>query len=303
MKDVSFRFDVTASGYDAPFVLAKTKGWYKQAGFHNVSFGEGNGSGSTISLVATGKDTFGWADFGTMMISRQKGAHVKGVMMVGQDSPLSIVTLKGSGITKPKDLEGKTLLLNPNGASAPLFKAFLRKTGIDKSKITIRNNTSDLANSTLLAKKRVDAYVGWQDFEVPSTKALGATPQVMPFRKYGVNVINTSVVTSDKTLKNAPNTVDAFVSASLHGWNYSKKHPKEAIKDLKKAFPAVDTGIALGQLKGQLNLLHTEATMGKPIGWAAASDVADSQKTLRSVNLLKKKLPVSDYYTDKFIPR
>lgn len=70
---VDLRTDFKFNGYDAPYVLAIEKGFYKQAGL-DVSVEQGQGSATTVQTVASGVDTFGLADAGTSVlgISAQK---------------------------------------------------------------------------------------------------------------------------------------------------------------------------------------------------------------------------------------
>lgn len=300
LKEVSFRFDVTASGYVAPFVLAKEKGWYEEAGL-DVSFGEGSGSGATIQLVDNGKDTFGWADFGTLMTLVAQGVNVKAVSIVGQLSPVAVIARAGGPVKSIKDLEGRRLLLNPRGASAALFKAVVEAQQLDESKIDRVNTSADVTNATLLARNRIDAFVGWETFELPAVRELGVDPLVLPFRDAGVNPMNVAIMAGGKTIEEDPDTVRAFVQTSLKGWQYAAEHPDEAITALADEYPQVNADIAKQQLEAQMELLHTPASEGKPIGWAAAEDVERTQQTLLDTKLLTEKRDVADYYTDQFV--
>jgi NitT/TauT family transport system substrate-binding protein len=299
-KDVSFRFDVTASGYVAPFVLAKKKGWYEEAGL-NVKFGEGSGSGATIQLVDNGKDTFGWADFGTMMTLVAQGVNVKAVSIIGQQSPVSVIARADGPVRTIKDLEGRRLLLNPRGASAALFKAVVQAQHLDESKIHLVNTSADVTNATLLARKRIDAFVGWQTFELPAVRELGVNPLVLPFREAGVNPMNVAIIASGSTIDKDPDTVKAFVQTSLKGWEYAAEHSDEAVAALTEQYPQVNAKIAKQQLDAQLKLLHTPNSEGKPIGWAAPQDVEQTQQTLLDTKLLTEKRDAADYYTDQFV--
>jgi NitT/TauT family transport system substrate-binding protein len=299
-KEVSFRFDVTASGYVAPFLLADEKGWYRDAGL-KVTFGEGSGSSATIQLVANGKDTFGWSDFGTMMGLVGEGAPVKAVAIVGQQSPVGIIGMADGPIQSPQDLEGHRLLVNPRGASGQLFKAVAEAQNLDVDKIQLVNTTADVSNATLLARKRVDAFVGWETFELPAVKELKIDPLVLPFRDFGVNPMNVSIVASNDTIANDPDTVKAFVTASMKAWEYTIDNPDEALDVLVARYPNIKRSIAAGQLAAQIPLLHTPRSEGKSVGWAATEDVAETQQVLLDTKLLTEKKDPADYYTSEFV--
>lgn len=302
LEQVSFRFDVTASGYVSPFLLAAEKGWYADEGLE-VEFGEGTGSITTIQVVASGKDTFGWADFGTLMGLVDKDAKVKAVSIIGQQSPLAIVSSTDAGITNPEDLEGRRLLWNPRGASSPLFRALAEAEGIDMSDIDLITASADANNATLLARDRVDAVVSWETFDLPAIRELGVDPEVLPFRDYGVDPMNVSIVASDSTIEEDPEVVRAFVAASRKGWAYAAKHPQEAIDVLLESYPNNTRSIATAQLEGQLELLHTERSEGKPLGWAAREDVEATQQVLLETKQLGTERPAGEYYTNEFIEK
>ena len=64
-------------GHYAPYFLAKEKGYYSEEGI-DATIGEGNGSGSTSTLIANGADKFGVGiDAGTMATTVVQGAPIK----------------------------------------------------------------------------------------------------------------------------------------------------------------------------------------------------------------------------------
>ncbi len=113
--DVKFALDWKFEGPSAPYFVALDKGYYKAEGL-NVTIDSGPGSVAGIARVAAGTYPIGFFDINSLMKFRDQNPDkaVKAVLMVYDEPPFSIVTLKKTGIAKPKDLEGKTL-----GAPAP----------------------------------------------------------------------------------------------------------------------------------------------------------------------------------------
>jgi len=290
---------VVASGYDGPFVLAQEKGWYAEEGL-NVSFGEGNGSSTTISVVDQGRDDFGWADFGTMALLRAEGASVKAAAIVGQQSPLAIITTADSPIDEPKDVEGKVMGQNPVGATAQLFGAVAAVNDIDTSEVktvAAKENT----HAQLLAQGRTEAFTGWITFESPAVEEVGLEPKEIMFSDHGVNVMNVAIVVSDDLMENDPETVCGFVRASLRAWEHSLEDPTEAVDALIEAYPNVNRTIAEKQLAKQLELLHTDNSEGQPIGWAAEEDVAETVQILEEYSDLENPPAPSELFTNECI--
>lgn len=297
LKNLSFRFDVTAQGYVAPFVLAQAKGWYQEEGV-KVTFGEGTGSTQTIAGIAAGNDDFGWADFGTMVKIQAKGAIVKAFAIVGQVNPMATVSLAKSPVRNPKDLEGLTIGANATGSTAELWPAFAKSAGIDAGKVEFVTAGS-ATQPALLKAGRVKAINTWMTLGPPALEKLGEQTVAIQWSKYGVNLLNTSIVARPDVVQKNGAAACGFIRAAMRGWEYSVNHPEEAVAALIDAFPNVDRTVALGQLKAQLKLLHTSATAERPIGWIAESDVAATQDVLKKYAGLTKKVPASDLYTNE----
>ena len=93
----------------------------------DVTITRGFGSGEAAKNVGLGRYEFGQADIGAM-IKRCEFRPAARFRCHGrsQKSPVCIISLKGSGITRPKDLEGKRLGGAPAGATNNLWPAFAR---------------------------------------------------------------------------------------------------------------------------------------------------------------------------------
>src|SRR5262249_62325856 len=70
---VTFQLNWTAGGPNAGFAAAAGEGYYKQAGL-DVTIVQGNGSGNTVQLVASGRAQLAYADAGGVAQRIGKGA-------------------------------------------------------------------------------------------------------------------------------------------------------------------------------------------------------------------------------------
>ncbi len=297
---VTFRTDAPASGYIAPFAVALKKGFYQDENLE-ATLGEGRGSSTTVQLVANGSETFGLADFGTAMQTIAKGAPVKGVAIISQLSPLAVLSHSDKSLTKPSQLEGMKIGLVAGGAAAQMIQPFMEANGVNKAKVEIVN-VDRAANAQVFLDRKVDAMVGWVNYEVPVLKAKGANVTAMMFAQHGVNTLSLAILASDDTIKNKPQVVERFVRASLKGWEYALAHPEEAVDILAGMFENVDKGVSLGQLQNTRQLLHTDRTKDKPLGWAAPEDVTASEQILAKYAGLTAIGNPNAYYTNQFIP-
>src|SRR5580693_3451911 len=132
---VSLAVDWILNGTHAGYFIAKEKGYYKDKGL-DVSIARGFGSGDTIKRVATGSVDFGVADTGAIIAARANDdIPVRIVAMIYDKATLGLIFLKSSGITKPQDLEGRTIARSASGASVNMFPGFLAANDVKREKI------------------------------------------------------------------------------------------------------------------------------------------------------------------------
>lgn len=300
LAKVTMRWDAAASGYDAPFVLAKDKGWFKDAGL-DVTFGEGTGSGTTVQLVATGKETFGWADFGAMTKLVAQGAPVLSAGVIGQSSPVSIMTLEKNGINSPLDLVGKTVGWDPQGASAVMFDAIAGKVGLDKSKVKLIALKSDV-EAQMLVSGKTQAFAGFMTFQGPQVEELGGKLKVIRGSDVGVNLLNLSIVVNKDFWAKNKEQACSMVKVTAKAWEYAQQNPDEAVAALVKAYPNVKPDVAKKQLVWTADLLHTANTKGQPLGKVAQADVDETVQHLEQYGGMAKGVvdPASLYSNDCF---
>jgi NitT/TauT family transport system substrate-binding protein len=75
---LAFQLNWTAGGANAGFCAAVGEGYYKDAGL-DVTVVQGNGSGNTAQLVASGRSQVAYADAVAVRQHIAKGAPMKGV--------------------------------------------------------------------------------------------------------------------------------------------------------------------------------------------------------------------------------
>ena len=297
-EKVSLRIPWKMGGDYAPFPLGVEKGFYKEQGL-DVTVLEGESSGSTVNLIANKSDTFGYADAGVVAKGTATGRPLKVIMVIYQKTPIGVMTLKDSGITKASDLIGKRIAAAPGGSPAVFLPAFLKANKIDPEKVKIASIGGPALVPSLLQKK-VDAVVSYVYLQVPPIRAQGQEVNVINFSDSGISPLNLALFAQEDTLKSNPRMVKKFVAGTIKAWEYALKNPKETVEAAKRAFPAIDPKVQEEVLRGSFNLIHTQYSEGKPIGWQAKEDWEMTQNLLIEYFGLEKKLPLETYYTNEF---
>src|SRR5687768_4977561 len=114
---VKFQLDWRFEGPAALFLVPAAKGYFKAEKL-NVTVDAGNGSGGTVTRVASGTYDMGFADMAALMEFHANNPTAPNkpvaLMMVYNNTPAAVLALKKSGIKSPADLTGKKM-------GAPVF--------------------------------------------------------------------------------------------------------------------------------------------------------------------------------------
>lgn len=131
---VQFTMDWIITGSHAPFFSGLDRGVYQRAGLE-PTIERGFGGADSIKKMASGAADFVFADIGSMVVARSKGAMAKALAAVYDRPQYVFYTIKGSGIRTPKDIEGRTIANNIGGVVKDLFPALAAANKVDEAKV------------------------------------------------------------------------------------------------------------------------------------------------------------------------
>ncbi|HLI11151.1 MAG TPA: ABC transporter substrate-binding protein [Alphaproteobacteria bacterium] len=297
-KPMTLTLNFLAGGPQAGFMYAKKLGFYKDAGIA-LTIQEGQGSGTTAQMVATGQTDIGFADAPAAMQIRSKGGPVKIIAPILQTNGFSIMSLQSSGIKSPKDLVGRKVAVQPGTAQTTLLDAIFAANQIDMAKVNIINIDPSALVGTLLQKK-VDAILGGADFQGVQITDRGFKLNQMYYRDIGVPTVGLSVIARDDKLKANPELYRKFVEASLKGWDAARKNPEAAAAAVVEQFPSATQDQILKQLK--VDLLLVCAPGATALGRVPEKNWDVTYTLLTKYLGLPKDHPITDYYTTDFLP-
>ena len=298
----NFSLNWYAVGDHAAYWVALEKGYYKDKGL-DVTLENGKGSGDSIAKVDSGRADAGLADAAVVIASSARGTTVKVVGMVFDKTPLNIFSLKSNPLVKPKDLEGKTLGAPPGDSQRQMFPAFAKVNGIDASKVSWVN-IEPAAKIAAVAEKRMDG-VGEYSTGLPLyEKAAGkGNVAMMPWADFGFDMYSMSILASEKTMKEKPKQLKAFLEASYMGWRDVMADPTAAMAILKKRVPEVDVEVITPNLLIGLGLMKTERYAKNGIGWIDEKKMCDSVELVNSYMGLPKKVECKAVYSTEFFTK
>lgn len=301
---VIFALDWLIYGKHAGFYVAQEKGFYQENNL-DVTIQRGYGSGDTAKRVGAGQAEFGFSDTPAVMLARVRGIQLKLIGMIHDKSMHTIIVLKGSGITKPKDLEGRTIGSPEQNAVKLLFPAFASATGIDPNKVQWVNMTP-AATAPSVISGRVDGG-GFYATEIPTVRAgakkVGKDIHVIFYSKYGIDVYSNGLITTDKMIKEKPDLVRRFVHATMKGVAWAIEHPEEATDIFVKVNPATSRNLARAHWKIAVDHLLTPSAKKFGIGYMTQEKMEYTRAT--TAKYMNKKIDFSaqEVYTNDFLPK
>jgi NitT/TauT family transport system substrate-binding protein len=307
-KDTPVRFalDWRFEGPAAPYFVAIDKGYYKAEGL-SVSIDPGSGSVEGINRVASGAYEVGFADINSLVKYRDnpRNLPVKAVMLVYDTPAFSIVTLKKSGISSPKDLEGKVLGAPAADGAYAQWPIFVQANKIDASKVKIENIGFPV-REPMLAQGKVDAIAGFWFSSYMNLKANGIPGDdivVLLMRDYGVDLYGNVIVANPDFMRFNPKAVAGFVKATIRGIQETARDPEAAIDSLMKRNPIAKREVELERLK--LSLAKNFVTPDVRKNGLGAVDMKRLERSLDQIGLTfqyTNRPKAADIFTAQFLP-
>jgi NitT/TauT family transport system substrate-binding protein len=301
LRPVSMTLDWIYQGPNVGFIMARDKGFYRDAGL-DVTVTSGKGSGTTAQLIASKASQFGFSDGYGVATAISKGMPIKTIGSVFRKNPAALIVLADSGITTPKDLEGKTVAMTAGSGQFQQWPAFATGAGIDVTKIRMVN-IDPAGVGAALVNKKADAIGGYAQGYVPAIEIRAKKEvRIFWFADYGVHVVSNGIIVHNDLLKSDPDLVRTFVAPSIRGFLYGRQHPDEAVASVKRYLPTVDPAIARRELELSWKTWVTPTTKDKPLGWEAESDWTSTVQVLKQYGGVSTPPALSALYTNEFVP-
>ena len=209
----------------AGYYAAVEKGFYKENKL-NVRLVEG-GPGVSCNQDMLEREAHYCNAPSSMVKKYLEGEEVVALASFLQYSPAVLLTLKGSGLLKPKDLIGKRVETMLAGVAIPEIKALFQSQSITLDQLDNKENSVGV---DALVKRRVDAKYAFSTSEPYQLEALGVEYNVIDLNRYGINLYGDSLFTSEQERVNNPKRVEGFLQASIKGWIYAMENQSEIAK-------------------------------------------------------------------------
>ncbi|HEY0607527.1 MAG TPA: ABC transporter substrate-binding protein [Herpetosiphonaceae bacterium] len=208
----------------AGYIVAKVKGFYDEAGL-NVTLNPGGPEIAPVQLVASGSDDFGVETPDTVLLARERGIPIVSVATFFQASAGGFMVKSDSGIHSPRDFVGKKVAVSPGGLQTE-YLGMLATTDVDRAQIT---EVPFEFNIEPFLSGRIDVWPIYVTDQPHVARKQGADVRVLVARDFGVTTIGDGLFTTEAFLAENPKTTQAFIDATLKGWDYAVTHVEETV--------------------------------------------------------------------------
>jgi NitT/TauT family transport system substrate-binding protein len=284
-----------ADGFWIPWIVARDKGWYKQAGI-DLQIIPPPTVADTVKFLGTGRAELGFTTILDVIFAKEQGAPIVSVGAYSQSNNWGLIGRQGEKFTV-KSMKGKTIGIYNDAWTKAQLSIMLKSAGLTLKDVKMVAAASDVV--PLLLAKKVDVATGVTNAEASEVRTVGKQKPFMLLAKdYGVpnSPIWLVGANTDWAQKN-PQLLKTWFRVTKRALAWSIANPVAAVKMFEKAYPKAESfAYALDQWKATIPLFTSRG------GYFHQTDKQWSTllPALKQQKLIKKALPPKSYYTNAY---
>jgi class 3 adenylate cyclase/ABC-type nitrate/sulfonate/bicarbonate transport system substrate-binding protein len=221
----------------AGYYVALEKGYYRDAGIDVEIRGGGPGIDAMVD-VASGKADFGVCMTG-VLLPQPGQAKVVVLGVIFQHSAANILVPSRARINAVSELKGRRLM---DASGSDDLAAMLKQQGVDYAALPRVEHTGNPMDLVAGKADAMVSYVTNEPFILEQNRVpyRSFTPRTFGFDFYGDNLCTTQALSRRKLAM-----VQAFLAASLKGWDYALANKQEAVDIILRGYPVIKSREAL----------------------------------------------------------
>jgi NMT1/THI5 like. len=238
-QKVTLVLDWTPNTNHTGAYVALEKGYYDDEGL-DVEIIQPSDMGAD-AMVASGTAQFGYSYQESVTLARAEDVPLVSIASVIQHNTSGFGALREKNIKSPADFEGKKY----GGWGSPIeeatIKYLMEKAGADPAKVEILSvGTADFFQAS--SSGRIDFAWVFEGWDVVAAKIRGIEMDYIDLGKTEpvFDYYTPVIVTSEDMIKNNEKLVEAFMRATIKGYEFAMENPEEAAEIFINAVPEVD---------------------------------------------------------------
>ena len=260
-------------------------------------------AGTALDAVARGQAQFAISYNTETLLARARGLPLVSIAAIVQHPLNTIITLRASGITRPRQLEGKTVAIYGLASDYADLNTVVKADGGDPKKLRIVTASYDLVSG--LRTGKADAIIGvYWSWEGLLLKSRGVKINELRLNQWGVpDYYELVIVTSQRFAAEHPALVRAFLAATAQGYRAAMARPAAAADALIRLNPQYGLAKQRALIVGSVRALGP--IMRDPqgrFGWQSATRWQAYANWLVVHKVLTRSVKAGDVMTNAYLP-
>jgi NitT/TauT family transport system substrate-binding protein len=283
-----------------PLLVEEDKGFYKAQGIA-LEYVPGAGSADAIRNILSGQADVAFADPGSFFSALDKGEKLRAIYDIYPQNVFNVVSLKGSGITKPSDLKGKKIgVYSLASGTRQALQVLLHTAGLSESDVTVV--VTGLLNFAPLMQGQVDATAATDTGLLIGRRRGLPDVNVIEVGQYLPASSDLFVVTEDVYAKKRA-ALQRFLRGYRDAAAWMIARPDEAAQlAVKRAIDGSDPALNLEIIKLRNAASVSELTRRSGLGTMDVASLQAAADTYRKLGLLQKPLDVAKVVSQDLLP-
>jgi ABC-type nitrate/sulfonate/bicarbonate transport system substrate-binding protein len=301
LRTLTLMLNWTPNNHHAGIYIALAKGWYREAGL-DVKIIDADPNG-VEPIVAQGGADIGIAQAESIIPARAQGIPVVSIATLLPHNDSALMALPDSGITRPKDLEGKTYGGYGGALEKELISKLVSCDGGDPNKVKFVEvgNIDYLAGMDAKKFDFVWIFAGWDALRAQTVEQRPV--QLIRFADH-LDCIpdwyTPALIASEKMLTDRPDDVRAFLAATARGYDEARQHPADAAAAMMSGASGLDEKLVSASANYYAPLY---ADPGQPWGVESAAVWAAFEQFARTSGLIDTDVDVAKVFTNDYLPK
>ena len=273
---------------------ALAKSFYEEAGL-DMEIEQGGPQVSPTQMVVSGQVEFGMTQGDDFLIAIDQGLPLVAVASITQVYPQAFAYHKGQGISDFSDLNGRTVWVTPGAAYWHYLTGQYDLDGVELMSHT-GSSTSFIADETSV----IQIYETIEPFDFAKE---GIEIETLSIADSGYNPYMHVLITTEQFLNENPEQVEAFVQASVKGWNYYKENPDEINEILKEVNSDLNMESMKMQAEAQEDYIFTGDAETHGVGYMKIERWQTLHDQLLEAGVIENEIDVSKIFTSEYLPK
>lgn len=292
VKDVKVVLNWFAKAQHGGVYAARENGLFEESGL-NVTIEPGGPQVSSINMVASGKAEFGLAHADQIVNARNEGIELVAVASAMQGSPQAFMFHKGKGIEDFDELNGRKVFVQPG----IVYWEYL-KTQYDLSKVEELAHTGQHGNFIADENSVTQAFVTSEPYFMELD---GVEVETKLISDAGYDPYNIVLYVTKEYLEENKETVKAFTTAFVEGWNLYKDSYEDINKVIQKDNPDIELESLKFEAEAQSEFVYGGDAVEHGVGYMTEERWVTLIDQLNELKILEETFDAKEIFTTEFL--